>query len=459
MNNFEIAEQIFLAGVKGVLPGKLIIDLISLRGSLLKIGYMSFDLEKISNIYILGAGKASAAMAHYVESILNTRITGGHIITKYGFFCRLKYIKVTEAGHPIPDSNSYMAAEEILRIAVNATENDLIICLWSGGGSALLADYPENSSPGEMAFLNEKLVKCGADISEMNAVRKHLSKLKGGQLAKNIWPASTVSILLSDVIGDPYDIIASGPTVPDNSTFSDAMKVLEKYQLINEIPAGLVNYLNEGVQGIRSETPKSGDPVFNKTATFLAGSNKFALRVAKDEAEKLGFTTFIITESLTGDSENACSFIIDNTINYKNNNILQKPVCLLFGGETTVRVTGKGQGGRNQHLALSAALRLQHIPGITFLAAGTDGNDGDTDSAGAVVDSDTVPKALSKNVVPEMYLSNFDSYQFFKSIGGHIHTGPTMTNVMDLIVVLIDYPENRNLNRGEAEFAEGKPET
>lgn len=439
MNNREIAEHIFLAGIKGVLPGKLINDLISLRGSLLKIGYVSYDLAKTGSIYVMGAGKASAAMAHYLESVLGNRIAQGYIVTKYGYSCKLKYIKVAEAGHPIPDSNSYSAAEEILQIADKAGENDLVICLWSGGGSSLLADYPESSSPEEIALLNEKLVKCGADIREMNAVRKHLSKVKGGQLAKHIWPASSVSIILSDVIGDPPDIIASGPTVPDNSTFSDALGVIEKYQLVTGIPQILLNYLNEGMQLRRPETPKRGDAVFSKSVTFLAGSNKTALQAAKDEADKLGFTTFVITDSLTGDTENACSLIINEINNYKNNSSLQKPICLLFGGETTVRVTGNGVGGRNQHLALYTALRLQEIPGITFLSAGTDGNDGDTDAAGAVVDSDTIHEALAIDIEPEMYLSNFDSYHFFKSFGGHIRTGPTMTNVMDLIVVLINH--------------------
>ena len=438
MNNYETAGHIFLAGIKGVLPGKLINDLISLRGSLLKIGYITYDLEKLSNIYVVGAGKASAAMGHYVESILGDKIKDGHIVTKYGSLCKLRFIKVTEAGHPIPDPNSYRASEEILQIAVKAGEKDLVICLWSGGGSALMADCPETSSPGEMALLNEKLIKCGADIREVNAVRKHLSKVKGGQLALHIWPASTVSILLSDVVGDPPDIIASGPTVPDNSTFSDAMAVIEKYGLKNEIPSGLINHLYEGIQGIRPETPKYGDAVFSKTATFLAGSNKTALQAAKAESEKLGFTTLIVTDTLTGDIENACSFIVDSINNCRNDNSLQKPVCLLFGGETTIRVTGKGQGGRNQHLALSAAFRLRHIPGITLLAAGTDGNDGDTDAAGGVVDSDTIQKALSVNIDPEMYLNEFDSYHFFRSTGGHIRTGPTMTNVMDLIVILVE---------------------
>ncbi len=438
MNNHEKAEHIFLAGIKGVLPGKLIGDLFSVKGSLMKIGYQSFDLEKIGNVYVLGAGKASAAMGHYVENILGTRVAGGHIITKYGYFCKLKHIEVTEAGHPLPDHNSFTATERVLQIADKATDNDLVICLFSGGGSSLLADYPENSSPEDMIRLNELLVKCGADITEMNTVRKHLSKVKGGQMAKRIWPAASVTILLSDVAGDPADIIASGPTVPDNSTFQDAIRVIGKYNMTGEIPAVLVNYLNEGAEGNRPETPKSGDPVFTNSRTLLAGNNKMALQAAKAEAENLGFKTFILTAELFGDPEGACSWFREMIYKYKNDNALQKPVCLLFGGEITVKVTGNGQGGRNQHLALTAALKLGNIPGITFLSAGTDGNDGNTNMAGAVVDSETVHDALSMNIDPEKYLMNYDSFHFFKSAGGHVFTGPTMTNVMDLVVIIID---------------------
>ncbi len=442
MNNQESARQIFLAGIKGVLPGRLINELISLRGSVLKIGYMSYDLDRLHNIYVVGAGKASAAMSHYLESILKDRVTQGYVVTKYGHSCKLRYINVAEAGHPVPDVNSYKAAEEILKLVSGAGENDLVICLWSGGGSSLLADHPENSSQEDMALLNDVLVKCGADIGEMNAVRKHLSKVKGGQLATHIAPASFVSILLSDVIGDPADIIASGPTVPDNSTFTDALRVIEKYNLAESLPYSLVNYVREGVNGMNPETPKPGNEIFRKSALFFAGNNKTALHCAKAEAEIRGYETFIITDSLKGDTEAACSYIISEINNKLSENDLKKRICLLFGGETTVKVTGDGSGGRNQHLALVTALRTKDIPGITFLSGGTDGNDGNTDAAGAVIDSETIRKALENNIDPEAYLRNFDSYNFFKSTGGLIFTGPTLTNVMDLIVAIIDHNPN-----------------
>lgn len=443
-NNHEIARKILMEGIKGVLPGKLITDLVSVRASILKIAYCSYDLTKLNRIFVIGAGKASAAMAHYLESIIGNKISGGYIVTKYGHSCKLKYITVAEAGHPVPDSNSYKAAEEILRIASAASVNDLVICLWSGGGSALLADHPENSSQEEMSILNEKLVRCGADINEINVVRKHLSCVKGGQLASKIKPAAAVTILISDVIGDHPDIIASGPTVPDNSTFADALNVLEKYNMTEHLPASLIDYIKEGVHGLRPETPKAEDPAFCDNVVFMAGNNRAALLSARAEAEKNGFNTFIITDSLMGDTSEACSYISGELYNYLNNKEVPKPVCLLFGGETTVKVEGSGKGGRNQHLALSMAFRLREIPGITLVSAGTDGNDGDTDAAGAVVDSDTIRESIEKNIDPEVYLRHFDSYNYFRLAGGLIQTGPTLTNVMDLIIVLIDNPQSQH---------------
>jgi hydroxypyruvate reductase/glycerate 2-kinase len=438
MNYRETAEHIFLSGIRGVLPEKIISDLISVRGSILKVGYMSYDLNKFRDIYVLGAGKASAALGHYLESVLGNKISGGHIVTKYGFYCKLRKIKVTEAGHPVPDENSFRATSEILAIAENASENDLVICIWSGGGSSLLADHPDSSSPTEMMFLNDILVRCGADISEINIVRKHLSKVKGGQLARHIWPATNVTLYLSDVIGDPPDTVASGPTAPDNSTFDDALKVIEKYGLNNDMPTSLLKFLSDGAKGLHPDSPRSDDPVFSTSATFLAGNNRMALQSASREAVKMGFTTFIVTSELAGETMNACNHIFDNIHWYRNDPSVKKPVCLLFGGETTVKVTGEGLGGRNQHLALLAATRLQDISGVTFLSAGTDGNDGNTEMAGAVVDSETVHDALSMNVDPFRYLNDFDSYNFFKAAGGHIYTGPTMTNVMDMAVAIIE---------------------
>ena len=438
LNYKTIAEQIFLAGIESVLPDKLINTVMSLHENCLKIGNQSYNLETIENIYVIGAGKASAMMGVEVEKILGNHITEGHVVVKYGHSADLKYINVSEAGHPVPDVNGYKATEEILKIARIASCNDLIICLLSGGGSSLLADIPEGCSSDDLALLNDLLIKSGASISEINAIRKHLSVVKGGQLARVVYPATIVSLILSDVPGNHLDVIASGPTVPDPTTYLQALTVLANFELTRNIPRGILTFLKEGAAGKRPETPKPDDRIFSNTFNLLVGSNKVALEASKRRALDFNINAIIIDDQLQGDTFTVAEYIADKCVKFKNDVNEIKPVCLLFGGETTVRVKGNGVGGRNQHLALQSALLIQNIPGITILSAGTDGNDGPTDIAGAVVDSDTVASALSKKIDPQKYLIDFDSYHFFRKTGNQIITGPTMTNVMDIIVVIVE---------------------
>lgn len=438
MRNRDNAQQIFLAGVRSVLPEKLVTGVLGLRGQTLIAGNHEVSLEGIENIWVIGAGKASAAMGHYVECILGERITGGHIVVKYGHSCLLKKIKVTEAGHPIPDDNGFVAAREIKEIASEASANDLVICLISGGASALLSDLPDGMLPEELYIVNNLLVRSGATINEINCVRKHLSSVKGGQLARTIRPARLITLIISDVIGNQLDVIGSGPTVPDTTTFADALAVIEKYNLTTDVTRGVMNYLRDGYAGYHPETPKPGDLIFEGTLNIIAGTNQAALRACKNEATKLGYRSYIIDTALEGDVETVCESIIHTALSFRNNQDIQKPACLLYGGETTVRVAGSGTGGRNQHLALSAAIKLKDIPGVTVLSAGTDGTDGPTDAAGAVADSTTFARASSMNEDPVDYLADFDSYNFFRKTGGLITTGPTYTNVMDIVVVIVE---------------------
>lgn len=438
MNAAELrkaAEEIFLAGVRRVTPSVLIPACLSREGKILKAGQNSFNLDEFRSIYVIGAGKASAAMAAEAEKILGERIAGGHIIVKYGHSCRLKRIKVTEAGHPVPDSNGFKATRSIIEIAGNAGENDLVISFISGGGSALLADYPDGSCPDEIMAMNDILVNSGASISEINAVRKHVSAVKGGQLARAIYPATLLNLVISDVPGDSLDVIASGPTVPDPTTFRLAIHVLEEYNL--QLPGALVKHLKAGAEGIIPETPKSGDPVFSRTINILAGTNSIALEACKAKAHEYNINAVIVNTTLHGDVVSVSDFLFQTAVRIKNDDTEVKPVCLLFGGETTVKMTGKGKGGRNQHLALLMAKLLTDLPGVAFLSGGTDGNDGPTDAAGAVVDSETIRHAIEKIIYPEKYLAEFDSYNFFRKAGGQIITGPTMTNVMDIMVMII----------------------
>lgn len=433
-----IAQQIFLAGVESVMPAQMTgRNIFKIKGKIF-LGNKELDVGKFEHVYVIGAGKASAKMALEIESVLGNKISSGHVVVKYGHGCKLQYIDVSEAGHPVPDANGYAATKKILEVAEQATENDLVICLISGGGSSLLTDLPGDSSMEELITLNELLLRSGADIQEINAVRKHLSKVKGGQLAQSAFPATVVTLILSDVIGDPLHSIASGPTVPDPTTFADAIAVLNKYDLHSKVSPVLTAYLRMGMNGLIPETPKPGDPVFTRTHNFIIGSNKIALEACKKKASDYGLNSFIITSQLDGDVAGAANEIIDKAIVYQNNSSVKKPCCLLFGGETTIKVTGNGVGGRNQHFALYVSILLKDQTGITLLSAGTDGNDGPTPVAGAVVDTNTYPDAIDKGLKVEEYLQNFDSYHFFEKAGGHIITGPTMTNVMDIIVVIIE---------------------
>jgi glycerate-2-kinase len=437
MDQKQVAEDIFLSAVRSVTPSVLIPSVFSLDNNVLRAGNITFQLNEIRNIYVIGAGKASAAMAAEVEKILGDRIEKGHIIVKYGHSCRLKRIKVTEAGHPVPDRKGFKATRSLLEIAAEAGEGDLVICLISGGGSALLADFPEGSSAKEIIRMNELLVNCGAGISEINAVRKHTSYVKGGQLARTVFPATLLNLVLSDVPGDPLDVIASGPTVPDPSTFNQALEVLRKYDLVQKIPENILQHLHKGINGLIPETPKSGDIVFSKTINLLIGTNKVALEAAVRKAFDYNINALIIDTKLQGDVSSVADYVVETAVRFRKDENEVKPVCLLFGGETTVKMTGKGKGGRNQHLALLVSLLLRDLPEMTFLSGGTDGNDGPTDAAGAIVDSDTYLQAISEKIIPEKYIEAFNSYNFFRKAGGHVITGPTMTNVMDVMVMIV----------------------
>ena len=437
MDSRKPVIDIFMAGVECVKPDNLINRYVSISNNVLQIEEISFDLSVLRNIYIVGAGKASAAMAKAIENILGTRITAGHIITKYEHSVPLKFIEITEAGHPVPDENGLNGTSKILSIVNKAQKDDLVICLISGGGSALLADVPEGCTLEDLKALSSILLKTGADITEMNCIRKHLSKVKGGLLAKAASPARVVSLILSDVIGDPLDVIASGPTAPDPTTFADAISILRKYNIENEIPKQIYHVLYEGFENKRQETLKESDEMLQRTNNLIVGTNLLSLKTAKEKAELLGYESRVITNRLDGDVSEVASFISEN-IKRALNEKPDKKICLLFAGEPTVKIKGTGTGGRNQHLALLIAGLMKDLPGVTFLSGGTDGTDGPTDATGAVVDSSTLNNSLNLHLDMEKYLNNFDSYNFFKQEGGLIITGPTQTNVMDLMVALIN---------------------
>jgi glycerate 2-kinase len=340
----------------------------------------------------------------------------------------------------VPDENGLKGTEEIIRLLKNSKENTLAVCLISGGGSALLVAPYEGITLKEKQKITQQLLKAGADIYELNTVRKHISKVKGGRLAEIAYPARILSLILSDVIGDRLDVIASGPTSSDRTTYKDALMVLKKYRLIESSPRSVVGILNRGINSLIPEIPKKGNIIFKHVENMVIGSNKILLDAAKEKAEKLGFDVEIISSELSGEAKDVGKWLAQKSMTMKcsKDKKIKKSTCLISGGETTVTVKGKGVGGRNMELALSFAIEINGIDGITLLSAGTDGTDGPTDAAGACVDGQTVSKAKAIGIYPEAYLRNNDSYNFFKKTNELFNTGPTGTNVMDIQIVRIE---------------------
>jgi len=429
----EDAISIFNAAVKAVQPSWLMEQHIHLKDGVLQVCERSFILPSDRPIWVFGAGKAAAAMAVAIENILTGVPVRGLIITKYEHALPLQHIQLREAGHPLPDENGVLATQEMVAQLKSVQPGDVVLFLLSGGASALLADYPTDADLRQVQQVFELLLKSGADIHEMNVVRKHLSAVKGGQLARYADTNAWCSLILSDVIGDDLSIIGSGPTVADPSTFADAVVVLEKYDLINKLPVVIQTHLQKGLSGGIAETPKPGHQQLAHVHNFLIGSNHIALEAAQQQAIALGYTTQLLTSAATGPATDIATQLIATARQWEQ----EKPACLLMGGESTVAVTGGGLGGRNQHLVLAAGITLHDTQGITILSAGTDGSDGPTDAAGAVADYSTMQYAVQQGLHAADYLQQHDAYHFFEKAGGLIKTGPTQTNVMDIMLVLI----------------------
>ncbi len=424
-NPRETAERIFKAALEAADPYRAVTG----QSERVLTAYREGGFKRIIAI---GFGKASPLMASALEDTVGELIEAGITITKYGHLGerRLKKIQAFEAAHPVPDENGFTATSEILQLLKTTDEDTLVVCLISGGGSALLAAPLEGITLANVQEVTSSLLNAGADINELNAVRKHISSVKGGRLAQAAYPARTISLIVSDVIGDPLDVIASGPTAPDASTWHDAMDVMEKYSVTS--PDAVVEAIKDGVAGKLPGCPKPGDAVFEKVENLIVGSNRLALDAAKAEAEAMGFSTEILTASLSGEAREAARWLASECLKRE-----ERPLCLIAGGETTVTVRGTGKGGRNTELALAFALEAEGDPGVTLLAAGTDGTDGPTDAAGAVVDGTTARRAKEAGIEPSEYLDNNDSYTFFERAGGLLKTGPTGTNVMDIDIILL----------------------
>lgn len=432
------ARQIFEAGLQAVDPLQAIVRHVILNDNVLRINKQQFNLNDYDRILVVGAGKACAPMAKAVEDLLGDRISDGIIVTKDDHGLPLKKIKVCEASHPVPDARGVAGTEGILELVEKATERDLIICLISGGGSALLIAPVEEISLADKQRTTKLLLGCGATIHEFNTVRKHLSRAKGGRLAQRAYPATVTSLILSDVVGDDLDVIASGPTVFDSSTFHDAKQILKGYGIWDQLPNNVRNHLEKGSAGRIEDTPKSDHTAFEKCSQVLVGTNLQALQAAADAAEHLGYCPLILTSKIEGEAREVAKFytaIAKEVLS--SSHPMEPPVCVLAGGETTVTISGEGRGGRNQEFALAAAMAIDGMDNVIVLCGGTDGTDGPTDAAGAMSDGATIARALEKNMNPKDFLQRNDSYNFFQRLDDLIMTGPTRTNVMDIYMLIV----------------------
>jgi len=437
------AEKLFLASLKRVDPYEAVKRFVRLDGKRLLLHQEGepedvLDLHAFDRVFVVGGGKATAPMARAVEDILGERIRRGIINVKYGFAEKLLRTEIIEAGHPLPDQKGVEGTREIVDLLQSAGQRDLVFSLISGGGSALLPLPAEPIPLAEKQSLTKKLLECGASIEEINTLRKHISLSKGGQLARMAFPATTVNLMLSDVVGDKMDVIASGPFVPDQSTFQDARAIIDKYGL-TDIPESIRAHVQRGLEGKIPETPKAGDVVFSRVRNRIVGSNLLALEAAKEEAEAIGYRTLILSSTVEGETKEVARVhtAIAKEI-LASGQPLRAPACVISGGETTVTIRGQGLGGRNQEFCLAAALDLTALPPrVVVLSGGTDGNDGPTPAAGAIVDNLTVQRGIQAGVKAAEYLRNNDSFRFFEKTGDLLITGPTKTNVMDVRLVLV----------------------
>lgn len=429
----NLAVQVFRAALKAADP----YEAVKHQKEFLR---SRIERDGVRDVIAIGFGKAACPMARAIEDILGNRVRSGVVITKYGH-CAAGYptalFTVHEAAHPLPDENGVHATREVLNLLTHAGRDTLVICLVSGGGSALLVAPCEGVTLKEKQGITDLLLRAGATIDELNTVRKHLSKVKGGRLAEAAYPAKVISLILSDVIDDTLDVIASGPTVADSTTFGEALAVIHKYDLKGKAPAPVLLVLEQGASHRIAETPKADSKALREVENVIVGSNRKAIEEAKAEAERAGCHAEIVSARLLGEARDAAAFLATRAKERAGRRDRIHPLCLISGGETTVTVRGNGTGGRNTELALAFALDIAGLEGVTLLSAGTDGTDGPTDAAGAIVDGQTVTRSGHLGLDPAAYLARNDSYTFFKKAGGLLITGPTGTNVMDLQIAVI----------------------
>jgi glycerate 2-kinase len=435
-----VAQQLQQAALAAANPAEAVYKFMSRVGDQILVADRSYNLRDFDRVWLIGAGKASVPMGDAVSEVLHADLTSGVIITKYHHVDRPlpDRIRVHEAGHPVPDQNSVDATHDLAALLREAAPRDLIVCVISGGGSALMTLPVAGISLVDLQATTQLLLRAGASIHQINTIRKHLDLIKGGGLARLANGASIVTLILSDVIGDDLSVIASGPTVPDPSTFAEAWHIVQQFDLGDQLPAAVSARLSHGASGDFADTPKPGDPIFDHVQTAIIGSNAQAAQAAEKTARQLKFNTLLLTTQVQGEAREiakVAAAIAGEIARY--NRPVAKPACVILGGETTVTLHGHGLGGRNQEIALAAAIAIEGLPNTLIAALGTDGTDGPTDAAGAIATGETVGRGKSIGLAAQAHLADNDAYHFFQPLGDLIFTGPTGTNVNDLLFILV----------------------
>lgn len=432
--------QTLEAALSAVDPRNAVLNVLQRTGDRLTVGDRQYDLTQFARIFVIGAGKAGAPMTQAVEQVLGDRITAGLVVVKTDHGGPTEYVTIAEASHPMPDAAGVAAGQQILALAHQAGPNDLVIAVLSGGGSALLVAPADGLTLADKQSMTNALLACGATINEINCLRKHCSAVKGGQLARAVAPATLITLALSDVIGSPLDVIASGPTVPDASTWAEAWAVVEKYDLAAKLPPAVIARLQAGIAGAIADTPKAADPAFATTQNVIVADNRVAAEAALAQARALGYHALLLTTYVEGEAAHVAKVAVALAKEVRaTGQPLAAPACLILGGETTVTLGATpGRGGRNQELALAAALGLQSTPGVTIISLATDGSDGPTDSAGGMADQGTVARGAAVGFSAADHLRRHDAYAFLQATNDLLLTGPTQTNVNDLIFIFVE---------------------
>lgn len=433
------ARKLFDQALKEADPGKCVLEHLELKGERLKVGGESFNLSDFESVYVVAFGKAASAMAAAVEELLGERITEGIVVSNVRSKQAFGKMDFHLSSHPVPDKKSVEAAKKVVSLLERSGEGDLVIFLISGGGSAILAMPSEGLTLEDQRAVTQRLMLCGVDTYGLNTVRKKMSQIKGGGLLKKALPSQAITLILSDVVGDRLEFIASGPTVPDTTTYEDAWRVIEALELEHKIPPRVVVHLEKGRK--KSVSPAMDREQYEQSGatTVIVGNNHKAIISMEKMAKKMGYNTLFLSSQISGEAREVAKVLAGISFNIKKfGRPVKKPACILFGGETTVNVMGRGRGGRNTETALSFCFEIIGSRGIVGLFAGTDGIDGPTDAAGAICDGQSRLIARSMGISARDHLADNDSYSFFETLGDLIKTGNTGTNVMDVGVVLIE---------------------